>query len=46
VFRLGKGKEALSIAITPAGRYFLGQTNEWHWSAIPDSQAIVNQTSR
>ena len=26
---LGRGKDGLSIAITPAGRYFLGQTQQW-----------------
>jgi len=39
--RLGRGQEGLSLAITPAGRYFLGQTREWHWSATPDAQVIV-----
>jgi hypothetical protein len=27
--RLGKGKEGISIAITPVGRYFLGQSEHW-----------------
>ena len=40
--RLGKGKEGLSITITPAGRYFLGQTKQWQWAAAAtDSQVIV-----
>ena len=39
--RLGKGKEGLSITITPAGRYFLGQTKQWQWAAATDSQVIV-----
>jgi hypothetical protein len=39
--RLGKGKEGLSIAITPAGRYFLGQTKQWQWAGATDSQVIV-----
>lgn len=39
--RLGQGKEGLSIAIAPAGRYFLGQTRDWEWSAPADSQVIV-----
>ena len=38
--RLGKGKEGLSIAITPVGRYFLGQTKQWQWVAATDSQVI------
>ena len=39
--RLGKGKEGLSLAITPAGRYFLGQTKQWQFAATTDSQVIV-----
>ncbi|MBZ5618389.1 MAG: helicase-associated domain-containing protein [Acidobacteriia bacterium] len=39
--RVGRGKEGLSIALTPAGRYFLGQANHWQWSATADSQVIV-----
>ncbi len=39
--RLGKGKEGFSLAITPAGRYFLGQTKRWQWVAATDSQVIV-----
>jgi Helicase conserved C-terminal domain len=27
--RLGKGKKGISIAITPVGRYLLGQTQQW-----------------
>jgi len=37
----GKGKESPSIAITPVGRYFLGQTEQWKWSVTSDSQVIV-----
>lgn len=37
----GKGKEGVSIAITPVGRYYLGQTKQWEWSVTTDSQVIV-----
>jgi hypothetical protein len=37
----GKGKEGVSIAITPAGRYYLGQAKQWEWSVTTDSQVIV-----
>ena len=40
--RVGRGKEGLSIAITPVGRYFLGETKHWEWeAATADSQVIV-----
>jgi hypothetical protein len=39
--RLGHGKEGVSIAITPAGRYYLGQSKKWEWSVSTDSQIIV-----
>jgi len=38
--RLGTGKEGLSIAVTPVGRYYLGQTQDWPRSS-PRSQIIV-----
>jgi len=38
--RLGSGKEGLSIAVTPVGRYYLGQTQDWPRSS-PKSQVIV-----
>jgi hypothetical protein len=37
----GKSKKDLSIAITPAGRYYLGQSKQWEWSVTADSQVIV-----
>ncbi len=39
--RMGFGKEGLSIAITPAGRYYLGQSTQWEWATVTDSQVIV-----
>jgi hypothetical protein len=39
--RVGKGKEGVSIAITPVGRYYLGQSKQWEWSVTTDSQVIV-----
>ena len=39
--RLGLGKDGLSIAMTPAGRYLLGQTKRWEWTETTDSQVIV-----
>jgi hypothetical protein len=39
--RVGHGKEGVSIAITPVGRYYLGQTKQWEWSVTTDSQVIV-----
>jgi hypothetical protein len=39
--RVGRGEEGVSIAITPAGRYYLSQTREWERSAKVDSQVIV-----
>ena len=40
--RVGLGKEGASIAITPAGRYYLGQSNWWKWETIAaNSQVIV-----
>jgi len=38
--RLGSEGSDLSIAMTPAGRYFLGQA-EWQWATASDSQVIV-----
>jgi hypothetical protein len=38
---VGKGKEGVSIAITPVGRYYLGQSKQWEWSVTTDSQVIV-----
>jgi len=39
--RLGHGQDGVSIAITPAGRYYLGQSKQWQWAAAGDSQVIV-----
>jgi hypothetical protein len=39
--RVGHGKEGVSIALTPAGRYYLGQEKRWQWSVTTDSQVIV-----
>lgn len=39
--RVGNGKQGVSIAITPAGRYYLGQAREWQWAVATDSQVIV-----
>ena len=39
--RLGRSDAGLSIAITPAGRYLLGQTKHWEWTAATDAQVIV-----
>jgi hypothetical protein len=36
-----KGSKNLSIAITPVGRYYLGQAKQWHWSVTTDSQVIA-----
>jgi len=39
--RLGKGKQGTSIAITPVGRYFLGQSQQWQSPGGTVSQVIV-----
>jgi hypothetical protein len=39
--RLGKGKKGISIAITPVGRYFLGQSQEWQSPGDTVPQVIV-----
>jgi hypothetical protein len=39
--RVGHGKEGVSIAITPVGRYYLGQLKEWQEPESTDSQVIV-----
>jgi hypothetical protein len=39
--RLGKGKAGISIAITPVGRYFLGQSQQWQSPGDTASQVIV-----
>lgn len=39
--RLGRGEQGLSFAMTSAGRYFLGQTKQWQWTATRESQVIV-----
>ncbi len=39
--RVGHQKDGISIAITPVGRYYLGQSTEWQWAAPTDSQVIV-----
>ena len=39
--RLGKGKNGISIAITPVGRYFLGKTQQWQSPGDTASQVIV-----
>jgi len=38
--RVGRGKDGPSLAITPVGRYFLGQTKEWQTAAV-GAQVIV-----
>lgn len=39
--RVGRSKSQISIALTPVGRYFLGQAKKWAWSIAADSQIIV-----
>jgi hypothetical protein len=39
--RLGKGKKGISIAITPVGRYFLGQSQQWQSPGDTVPQVIV-----
>ena len=39
--RLGKGKKGISIAVTPVGRYFLGQSQQWQSPGGTVSQVIV-----
>jgi hypothetical protein len=39
--RLGKGEAGISIAITPVGRYFLGQAQQWESPGGTVSQVIV-----
>jgi hypothetical protein len=39
--RVGKGKKGISIAITPVGRYVLGQSQQWQSPADSVPQVIV-----
>ncbi len=39
--RLGYGNGELSISMTPVGRYYLGQTNEWMWAESSAADILV-----
>ena len=41
--RVGQGPEGVSIAITPVGRYYLGQSNEWTWQEVEAQAQVIVQ---